>query len=112
MVATNPAYEVMLDGFAPPELAGNQKEQQAWAVQQLKWAAKASRKLGLNAHATFSGALAWPYFYPWPQRPAGLIDEAFEELGRGAGFRSSTSSTRPASMSAMSCIPAKTCTTA
>ena len=82
MVATNPAFEVMLDGFAPPELAGKQKEQQAWAVQQLKWAAKASRKLGLNAHATFSGALAWPYFYPWPQRPAGLIDEAFQELGR------------------------------
>ena len=82
MVATNPAFEVMLDGFAPPELAGNQKEQQAWAVQQLKWAAKASRKLGLNAHATFSGALAWPYFYPWPQRPAGLISEAFQELGR------------------------------
>jgi len=82
MVATNPAFEVMLDGFAPPELAGNQKEQQAWAVQQLKWAAKASRKLGLNAHATFSGALAWPYFYPWPQRPAGLISAAFQEFGR------------------------------
>jgi sugar phosphate isomerase/epimerase len=82
MVATNPACEVMLDGFAPPELAGKQKEQQAWAVQQLKWAAKASRKLGLDAHATFSGALAWPYFYPWPQRPAGLIEEAFQELGR------------------------------
>jgi sugar phosphate isomerase/epimerase len=36
----------------------------------------------LNAHATFSGALAWPFFYPWPQRPAGLIQEAFQELGR------------------------------
>ena len=57
------------------------KAQQAWAVQQLMWAAKASRNLGLNAHATFSGALAWPFFYPWPQRPAGLIDEAFKELG-------------------------------
>ncbi len=41
----------------------------------------ASSRLGLTAHATFSGALAWPYFYPWPQRPAGLIDAAFEELG-------------------------------
>jgi sugar phosphate isomerase/epimerase len=82
LVATNPAFDTLLDGFAPTELAGNRREQQAWAVQQLKWAAIASRKLGLNAHATFSGALAWPYFYPWPQRPAGLIDEAFEELGR------------------------------
>jgi sugar phosphate isomerase/epimerase len=26
--------------------------------------------------------LAWPYFYPWPQRPPGLVEEAFAELGR------------------------------
>ena len=82
LVASNPAYDVMLDGFAPAEIAGNAKAQQAWAVEQLEWAAKASRNLGLNAHATFSGALAWPFFYPWPQRPAGLIDAAFEELAR------------------------------
>ncbi len=82
LVASNPAFDVMLDGFAPPELAGDLKGRQAWAVEQLGFAAKASRNLGLNAHATFSGALAWPFFYPWPQRPAGLIDEAFAELGR------------------------------
>ena len=82
LVASNPAFDAMLDGFAPPELAGDLKGKQAWAVEQLGFAAKASRNLGLNAHATFSGALAWPFFYPWPQRPAGLIDEAFAELGR------------------------------
>jgi sugar phosphate isomerase/epimerase len=82
LVASNPAYDAMLDGFAPAGLAGRPKEQQAWAVQQLEWAAEASNNLGLKAHATFSGALAWPYFYPWPQRPAGLIEEAFSELGR------------------------------
>jgi sugar phosphate isomerase/epimerase len=58
------------------------KGRQAWAVEELLSAAKASRRLGVQAHATFSGALAWPYFYPWPQRPGGLIDEAFAELGR------------------------------
>jgi sugar phosphate isomerase/epimerase len=82
LVASHPAFDTLLDAFAPPELANDQKARLAWAVQQLKWAAKASRNLGLNAHATFSGALAWPFFYPWPQRPAGLIDEAFQELGR------------------------------
>lgn len=51
-------------------------------VDQLKLAAKASQRLGLKAHATFSGALAWPYFYPWPQRPPGLIEEAFVELAK------------------------------
>jgi len=82
LVASNSAYDVLLDGFAPAELAGDSKGREAWAVQQLKYAAKASSNLGLAAHATFSGALAWPFFYPWPQRPAGLIDEAFAELGR------------------------------
>jgi sugar phosphate isomerase/epimerase len=82
LVASHPSFDTLLDGLAPPELAGKGKERQAWAVQQLRWAAQASRNLGLNAHATFSGALAWPFFYPWPQRPAGLIDEAFKELAR------------------------------
>jgi sugar phosphate isomerase/epimerase len=82
LVASHGAYDVLLEGFAPAELKGDLKGRQAWAVEQLEFAAKASRNLGLNAHATFSGALAWPFFYPWPQRPAGLIDEAFAELGR------------------------------
>ena len=80
LVASNPAYDALLEGFAPDGL--DTQARQTWAVQQLHWAAKASQRLGLTAHATFSGALAWPYFYPWPQRPAGLIDETFKELGR------------------------------
>src|SRR5690606_34912354 len=82
LVAVHPAYDTAFDGFAPPELHGNPKARQEWAVQTLKNAAKASQNLGLKAHATFSGALAWPYIYPWPQRPAGLVEEAFDELAR------------------------------
>ena len=37
---------------------------------------------GSTAHVTFSGALAWPYLYPWPPRPPGLIETAFDELAR------------------------------
>ena len=44
--------------------------------------AAASRHLGLTKAAAFSGALAWPYVYPWPQRPAGLVETAFDELAR------------------------------
>jgi len=82
LVASHAAYDVLFQGFAPPEFAEDVKGRQAWAVEELLSAAKASRRLGVQAHATFSGALAWPYFYPWPQRPGGLIDEAFAELGR------------------------------
>ncbi|HEY3145301.1 MAG TPA: sugar phosphate isomerase/epimerase, partial [Dongiaceae bacterium] len=41
-----------------------------------------SKNMGLTDHVTFSGALAWPYFYPWPQRPAGLVETAFDELAK------------------------------
>ncbi len=82
LVAVHPAYNEMFEGFAPEALRGNEPARRAWAIAQLKLAAKASGNLGLAAHATFSGALAWPYFYPWPQRPEGLIEEAFAELAR------------------------------
>lgn len=82
LVAVHPAYDAQFDGFAPPEVHGNPKARQEWAVQQMKWAAIASQKLGLSASVSFTGALAFPYLYPWPQRPAGLIDEAFTELAK------------------------------
>ncbi|CEP34549.1 MULTISPECIES: sugar phosphate isomerase/epimerase family protein [unclassified Halomonas] len=82
LVAVHPAYDEMFDGFAAPEVRGNPKARQAWAVEQLMLAAKASQNLGLTDHGTFSGSLAWPFIYPWPQRPAGLIDTAFDELAK------------------------------
>jgi sugar phosphate isomerase/epimerase len=82
LVAVHPAYDEAFDGFAPPQLRRNPQARQQWAVEQLLQAARASKNLGLKAHATFSGALAWPYLYPWPQRPAGLIETAFAELAR------------------------------
>ncbi|RST30662.1 sugar phosphate isomerase/epimerase [Sphingomonas ginkgonis] len=82
LVAVHPAYDALFDGFAAESVRGNPAARTEWAIDQLKKAAMASRRLGLGAHATFSGALAWPYVYPWPQRPAGLIEEAFAELAR------------------------------
>jgi len=82
LVAVHPAYDAQFDGFAPASVHGNPKARQAWAVEQMRLAAKASKNLGLNASVSFTGALAFPYLYPWPQRPAGLIEEAFAELGR------------------------------
>ena len=82
LVAVHPAYDDMMDGFAMPEVRGNPRARQAWAVEQLMLAARASARLGLKAHATFSGALLWHTFYPWPQRPDGLVEAGFAELGR------------------------------
>ncbi|WP_376089454.1 sugar phosphate isomerase/epimerase family protein [Roseomonas sp. CCTCC AB2023176] len=80
LVAVHPAYDEAFDGFAAAAVRGDPRARQEWAVEQMRLAARASRNLGLTAHATFSGALAWPYVYPWPQRPPGLIEAAFAEL--------------------------------
>jgi sugar phosphate isomerase/epimerase len=82
LVAVHPAYNDAFDAFAPEAVKGKPKARQQWAVEQLMLAAKASRNLGLDASVSFTGALAWPYVYPWPQRPAGLIETAFAELGK------------------------------
>jgi sugar phosphate isomerase/epimerase len=82
LVASHPTYDTQYDNFAPAAVQGNPVARQQWAVEQLKHAAKASQHLGLTSHVTFSGALAWPFLYPWPQRPDGLIETAFKELGR------------------------------
>ena len=80
LVAVHPAYDESFDGFAPEAVRGNPSARRDWAVNQLMLAAQASHNLGLDAHATFSGALLWPTLYPWPQRPAGLVETGFAEL--------------------------------
>ena len=82
LVAVNPAYDEQFDGFAPAQVHGNSTARTEWAVNQLMLAAKASANLGLKAHATFSGALMWHTFYPWPQRPPGLVKDGFAELAK------------------------------
>ncbi len=82
LVAVHPAYDLLFDGFAPEAVRGRPQARQEWAVDQLRKTLSAAANLGLPAIAAFSGALAWPYVYPWPQRPAGLIEAAFDELAR------------------------------
>lgn len=82
LVAVHPAYDKGFDGFAPAQVHDNPKARQIWAVEQVKLALTASKNLGIEQHVSFSGALAWPYLYPWPQRPAGLVEEAFDELAK------------------------------
>lgn len=82
LVAVHPAYDLAFDAFAPAAVHGNPKARQEWAVDQVTKAARASRNLGLDTSVSFTGSLAFPYLYPWPQRPAGLVEEAFAELAR------------------------------
>ena len=82
LVASHPAYDLMFDVFAPENLHGNVKERTKWAVEQMNNAINASNHLGISPMASFSGALLFHTFYPWPQRPSGLVEEGFKELAK------------------------------
>lgn len=82
LVAVHPAYDALFDGFAPEAARGSPAAKAAWGADQLRLAARASRRMGLEVVPTFSGALLWHTVYPWPQRPPGLVEEGFAELGR------------------------------
>ena len=82
LVALHPAFNLPADSFAPREVHHNPRLRQEWAVKQLMLAAKASERFGLDRHVTFSGTLLWPYLYPYPQWPDGLISDGFDELAK------------------------------
>jgi len=78
VIAIHPAYETMFDAFYPAGLTP--KARTAWATDQLMMTVMASVNFGTNNISVLSGGFAWHTVYPWPQRPEGLIHEAFTEL--------------------------------
>ncbi|WP_342616716.1 sugar phosphate isomerase/epimerase [Rhodoferax sp. GW822-FHT02A01] len=82
LVAVHPAHDQIMDSFAPEAVRGNPALRQQWAVEQMGYCARASKNLGLDRHVSFTGSLLWPYLYPYPQWPEGLVDEAFDELAK------------------------------
>lgn len=82
LVAVHPAYDLQFNAFAPEEYHNNPEARTEWAKQQVMWALRASRNLGIDVHVSFSGALIWHTMYPWPQRPEGLVETGFKELAK------------------------------
>jgi sugar phosphate isomerase/epimerase len=80
VLAVHPAYEVGFQAFHPPGLAGDERTK--WAAGELKKCIRASVNLGLRNIPVLSGGFMWHMAYPWPQRPAGIVQEAFAELAR------------------------------
>jgi sugar phosphate isomerase/epimerase len=80
VLAMHPAYAEMFSGFYPKGMSLSQVT--SWASEELIKVVKASANLGTKNISAMSGGFAWHTIYPWPQRPDGLIDEAFTELAK------------------------------
>lgn len=79
-LALSSVYETAFEDFYPDGLRG--RERAEWAAGELEKAIRASANMGTDNIPTMSGGFAWHTIYPWPQRPPGLIDQAFTELAR------------------------------
>jgi sugar phosphate isomerase/epimerase len=73
-------YEDLFQAFYPAGL--NDQQRVIWATEELKKTVLASKNMGTKHISVLSGGLAWQFVYPWPQRTAGLIDAAFDEMAR------------------------------
>jgi sugar phosphate isomerase/epimerase len=80
VLAIHPAYEIMFEAFHPAGLRGQARTE--WAAGELKKCIQASVNMGTTVIPVMSGGFAWHMIYPWPQRPQGIVDEAFKELAR------------------------------
>ena len=78
VLAVHPAYEIMFEAFHPPGLKGQERTQ--WATGELTKTIQASINMETDVVPVLSGGFAWQLVYPWPQRPEGIIEEAFKEL--------------------------------
>ena len=78
VLAMHPAYEEAFQPFYPKGL--RDKERTEWATGQLNKIITASANLGTRSVPAMSGGFAWHMVYPWPQRPQGMVEEAFSEL--------------------------------
>jgi sugar phosphate isomerase/epimerase len=80
LLAVHPAYDDIMDALAAPALRGDPPARRRAAEQDVRRAIARAAALGARRVVTFSGGFAWPFFYPYPPHPAGLIARAFEEL--------------------------------
>ena len=79
LLAEHPAYDQTMDVLAASDVRGRPAQRQGQAAQDLRRAISRAAALGTGKVVAFSGGLAWPYLYPYPPRPAGLVERAFNE---------------------------------
>ena len=80
VLAISPGYETLFEAFHPAGLQGDARTE--WAAGELKKCIYASVNMGTSVIPVLSGGFAWHTMYPWPQRPDGIVQEAFKELAK------------------------------
>jgi sugar phosphate isomerase/epimerase len=75
-------WDPRLDGFAPADCKGNPAKIRAWAIQEMKYTARAAKAMGCGVVTGFMGSPVWKYWYSFPQTTEQMVEEAFREIRR------------------------------
>jgi len=73
-------YDKRLDNFAPEKLSGDGAAIKEWAIEEMKYLAKAASNMGVDVVSFFTGSSIWRYIYSFPQTTEAIIEDGFEEV--------------------------------
>lgn len=73
-------YDKRLDNFAPEKLSGDGDAIKKWAIEEMKYLAKAAHNMGVEVVSFFTGSSIWRYIYSFPQTTEAIIEDGFDEI--------------------------------
>lgn len=82
LVSCSPTYARLHAWPAPEAIRRDRKAVKEWAQERAKNVVRATRNFGFDRVAMFSGTYLFPFLYPWPQRPQGLVEAGFNALAK------------------------------
>jgi len=75
-------YDKRLDNFAPQEVKGNPERIREWAIDEMKYTARAAKNMGCSVVTGFTGSPIWKFFYSFPQTTEEMVEEGYQEIVR------------------------------
>lgn len=73
-------YDKRLDNFAPAQYKGKPEEIRKWGIEEVTYAAQAAKAMGCPVVTGFMGSPIWKFWYSFPQTPAEMIEEGYDEI--------------------------------
>lgn len=73
-------YDPRLDTFALEGVKGNPDKIREWALEEMKFTARAARNLGCYVVNGFMGSPIWKFWYSFPPTSEELVEEGFQKI--------------------------------
>jgi sugar phosphate isomerase/epimerase len=74
----DPNNDARSDMFAPKACHGSAEQKRKWAVQTMKWTAKAAQNIGVKVVNGFTGSSIWHFIYSFPPVSEAMIEDGFK----------------------------------